>query len=269
MKGYNVIFLKVCIKSFFIFLLFSILEFYLSDTILVFLKAEIYLLSVAGLTLYICRYIMRGKKISFLENRRDRILKKTFQKSDRYPIYYKKNGKDFIISLELLLDTINESEWKKFEDRNFKIIIGSGSEIWRLCKFRKIDGLFDLFNKTIVICLRKDTLERYRNGDIEIVHKVLADFYHEWGHFVDFIHDNISFTSSFVSIFTREREIFLSNLKLIYQKNFYKSILKNSINGLYAYTSPAEFFADNYQKYKLKSYVPVEVLEIFRKLEAK
>lgn len=154
-----------------------------------------------------------------------------YKKDKNHNIYYiDENIKQNIVSA---INNINKKHFHEFEQKGFVIIVGNPQNK------KGINGLFDHVQKYIMICI-----DGRKEEDI------IATFYHEWGHFLDYYWNYISDMPSFKSYFNSYKRSCRKHVKQFYKLNNMKCERKIPLLESYEFSSASEYLAINYSKYK-------------------
>lgn len=161
-----------------------------------------------------------------------------FYKISDFPIYCTNNSLEYASLILGYLDNINENQKQKFIEKGFVIIVEDYSNLEKWGFTKKVgDGLFDCSRKMILLS-QSPAITFFSN--ISRTPEVLFKkaFYHEWGHFVDYMYGLISETPKVILSYKNKKKDFKSVKK------------KSKFLKPYELTNAAEYFAEHYSKYK-------------------
>lgn len=180
-----------------------------------------------------------------------KILKKVknFKNNSRNNIYYL--DEKYMKYIENAFNCIEEKYKNIFFEKGFIIIVAAENELKENYKLNKINGLFSSSEKYILISISEEATER----------EIIKTFFHEFGHFVDYVNKNISFSTKFLKIYLNQKNNFVRNLKI-----FYKNRKELKIHIPYEYTKCSEFFAENYSRYKMGLFIEKDIFNILNKI---
>lgn len=253
--------IKIFFKTFFIFLPFYLYCIWMNFSFDVYFYISI--LSVFFFELFICWYLLninmrtRKSNLILISN----LKKLGFKKFDSYPIYYSDNNMEYVYATKLLFDSVAEYQKAMFIKKGFIIIIGFQKELNKINKERNIVGLFKLTDKYISLYVNSS----FDKNKLEM-QNFTSNFYHEWGHFIDYLHKFPSEKIKFYRVYRREKENY---------KNKLKPMMKIEKEGIrfqylpYYLKNQAEFFAVNYDNYKREIKILPSLKEYFYEIDMK
>lgn len=243
LKGNTLFFIKKLFLSFILLSVFIYLE--IKVTVgyeqIVAVSGVILIWGINLIWLYMLVYKNRFK---FLMKQRNKKLNKNFKFNIDNLIYYNDVCEEFPEFINLLLSTVKRMQLEDFIQQDYKIVIGYQQELNILCKRKNISGLFDKMHRVILLYIPENT-------DISFCNSLRGTFYHEWGHFLDFINDMISETEKYKGEYKRQKRFFEQKVRLLYSNNLRMYFFQNPIHNLYELKNSCEFFAVNYSNYKL------------------
>lgn len=209
------------------------------------------------------------------ENQKSHIIRKLedndFHKLLNYPIYYMNESVEYGKIIENLFNTLTDKQKNLFISKGFSIVVGKYDKLKSMSLLpQNAQGVFDCNKKLIVLCQSTMSLDIVLSNGLseETFTRV---FYHEWGHFLDYINDFIS-ESSFVRKSFKE-----SKDKYVYYKDIqsdfsYMDRVKIFLQRLKwkfdnEYKNTEEYIADNYSYYRIGKRYKEDLKPIFDRFE--
>ena len=175
-----------------------------------------------------------------------------FERVEDAPIYYINNQKVYTNILLDYLTNLNEIEYNIFVEKGYIFIVGTYQELKSFNKQKGITGLFSKYNKYIL--LYTDGLDKENGKFVPIpMLQFKATFYHEWGHFVDYLNSFISDTISFQYHYYKKKKEIDNSVSFMYSGNLCLYLRNNPLTNLYEFKSSSEYFAVNYSRYRMGS----------------
>lgn len=220
-----------------------------------------YNLTTFSMALLTFVYCYNSNYIDFRSNKKSsKIIKKVnslgMKECSDFPVYY--SNEEYMHYLFNLLDKISDKQKEIFKNKGYIIVIGTVDELKKITKIKRINGLFSHYEKYILLYIDEKTTQ----ADFE------STFYHEWGHFVDYCNYYPSNTLKFKTLFYSERQMFNSSIRFLYSNNLPYYLKRNPHVNMYELTSPSEYFAVNYSKYKRQTLKDKRLYDIFSKIES-
>ena len=175
-----------------------------------------------------------------------------FERVEDAPIDYISNQKLYANILLDYLPNLNESEYNVFVEKGYIFIVGTYQDLKSFNKQKGITGLFSKYNKYIL--LYTDGLDKENGKFVPIpMLQFKATFYHEWGHFVDYLNSFISDTISFQYHYYKKKKEIDNSVRFMYSGNLCLYLRNNPLKNLYEFKSSSEYFAVNYSRYRMGS----------------
>ena len=200
-----------------------------------------------------------------------------YQVSD-FPLYCTDSSVQYAQYVVDCLKNINENQKKQFIEKGFVIIVEDYShfEEWGFTK-KTGAGLFDCSKKMIL--LSQSSIVEYISTVTRTPEFLFKKaFYHEWGHFLDYMYGLLSDTPAVYLKYKEKKNKFIQKRKERGLSNPFKLGNSDKICELiapYELTNAAEYFAEQYAKYKnglayvSKFALPeiIDLKDIFEKIE--
>ncbi len=250
LTGSDTVFIKLCLKLFFTSLVLSILPhlLHLNVGCTVCYCVFLYILTVAFLVY--SHFIL---DIKYQTNSRNLFVKNLlksgkFQALPDVPIYTTSTSSASAEVVRCLYLTCNSYQRDLFETKGYVIFVGSKSE---LKDFLRKKSIFGYFSKSFKYILVYTTYEEKTNGvsslNVVPLDDIKSTFWHEWGHFLDFLNNNISKTVWFKDIYKTEKKDFYSSVSELYPNiNKHSRLFKSFSNE---FKNSSEYFACYYSKH--------------------
>lgn len=180
-----------------------------------------------------------------------------FKRFDEFPIYYTANSESHARYVLDYLKEVKEHQKAKFVEKGFIIVV----ENYPFMREHKLtnamgEGIFDSNQK--VIFLSQSPLTYMMGESAKRANEFFKrTFFHEWGHFLDYMYGLPSYTYEVLLEYKRAKKIwklkYPTSLKwrIKYMITDWK-LKKHNISLLpYELTNSGEFLAENYCKYRL------------------
>lgn len=253
MKGSTVkllnIFLKVCLLNFLFIWLFL---FFCNPTLIEILVYIILIFIISIVNLFYCHFLL---KIKYQKGKIRKKIKRrliNFKNLECVPIYFTGNQEKYAELLKDFLLTLQEEEYSTFIEKGYIFIVGTYQDLKSFNKQKGITGLFSKYNKYIL--LYTDGLDKENGKFVPIpMLQFKATFYHEWGHFVDYLNSFISDTISFQYHYYKKKKEIDNSVRFMYSGNLCLYLRNNPLKNLYEFKSSSEYFAVNYSRYRMGS----------------
>lgn len=163
---------------------------------------------------------------------------KKYHKMHDLPIYYKPKYQNYAEILRECLSEITDTDiYKKFISKGFIIIIDDRGQSKR---YNGIAGYFHKFDKRLVVFTEGVYGKYSKNTFMQV-------FYHEFGHFIDYMNGNISNNPNFLTIYKQCKS------KILNVMNTFSNYDK------YKYKNRREFFAESFSEYMVGKHLPEDL----------
>ena len=173
-----------------------------------------------------------------------------FRHLEDVPIYFTKNQDIYVEFLRDFLFTLQKKEYSTFIEKGYIFILGTYDDLKSFNRQKGITGLFSKYNKYIL--LYTDGLDKENGKFVPIpMLQFKSTFYHEWGHFVDYLNNFISDTISFQRYFYNKKQEIDNSIRFMYSGNIVLYYRKNPLRNLYEFKSSSEYFAVNYSRFRI------------------
>lgn len=221
---------------------------------------DCYILLIVGLvlTLFSILYCLPLLFIQLQRKGNTRQIKRLerdgFSKVEGYPIYFKfpvKDDNDEKLKwYKKLYDSCSKEQREEFEKYGYIIAISNYKVLKGYTRRNCISGLFDKTTKTLYLYT-----DYVINGN-NIVYSpnnidIRSTFYHEWGHFIDFEYNYLSYTPIILSYYDEELNLHTDATKKLSNGSILRYLKIRPRKRLYELKSPSEFFAVKYSKVRI------------------
>ena len=220
--------------------------------------------------LFWCYRVINIDCLDNKENKRTlrKLEKSDFYKIENYPIYTTNNSNGYAAVIQEIYDTLNMSQRKGIENKGFVLIVGSKNELKLFSKEHFINGYFSKVGKYILLFTDCEiSKEKPYTVKLLTITSFRSTFYHEWGHFVDYLNYSISESIGFKRYFNDEKSCFVASVRFLYSgmPSFY--LKRNPQKNLYELKNSSEYFACKYSEYQRGVLLPEYLMNLFESIE--